>query len=564
MSDHVRELEERLAETTDLRATIDLLNDLAWEVRDTDPVRSLSLSETALRRSTSAPFEAQPYREGWVKSLRGLAHSNRRAGNLSVSLSQSMDALAFLESAPIPDVTVDILRNVTIILGSLGNYAEALESGLKALRLAQSAGDRIREAAVLGSMGVVYVHAKHGEESLRTFRQVLQINRELGQTREEALTLNNQSLAFRAVGDNANALAASLEALRLAKESGFGALVVTATGTVGESYLASGEAPKACEYFDRYLTAARSAGSKRDEAWALMLLGETHVRRSSVASARECLARALEITQEVGLRSEEARCRKLLADLHEKQGDLAEALAQFRLYHELSESIFSEQTASRIANLQVIRQVEMARRDAEIQYLKTIELQREIEERKKSQRALEELAAIDPLTGAFNRRQFLLLAEQEIREAAPGRRPVTLIMVDVDHFKSINDRHGHSIGDRVLTEIAHLIRESLRKGEAVCRMGGDEFAILLPRTSAAQGQLIAQRVLEKVVSCPFQGNGGSFSVTASFGVAEVSAAVPGTLEMLVDRADKAVYAAKRSGRNRVSTCASPMAGFLLP
>lgn len=553
MSNRIKEIEARLAEAPDLQTRIDLLNDLAWELRDTDPERSHNLSETVYQLATSGPFGEQVYRHGVIRSLRGLAHSNRRAGNLAQSLSQSMQALTYLESAALPDVEADILRNIAIILGSLGNHAEGLEYGFKALNLAQSIGDREREASILGSIGVIYVHSNNIDESLRTFRQALLLDRELGQKRDEALTLNNESLAHRALGDYGNALATSLQALRLAMETKFSALIVTATGTVGEAYLAMGDYGQASHYLQQYLAAARSAGSKRDEAWALILLGETDHRQELDPSAFSYLSQALDIAQQLGLRSEEARCHELLADMYELQGDLKQALVQLKLFYQVKETIFNENTAKRIAILQVIHQVERAKRDAKIQYLKTIELQKEIEERKEAESALEELATIDPLTGVFNRREFFVVAEREIQSVLQRQQPLSTIVLDLDHFKAINDNYGHTIGDRVLTAVAKIIRDNLRKAEIVGRMGGDEFAILLPESDRLQGQQIAQRLKEKIVSQSFKFDRGTFSLTASLGIAELERGCDNSFTVLLDHADQAMYSAKRSGRNRITT-----------
>jgi hypothetical protein len=112
MSNGIKDLETRLAEVTDPQTRINLLNDLAWELRDTDPERSHNLSETAYQLATSDPFEEQIYRNGVITSLRGLAHSSRRAGNLALSLSQSAQALNHLQSEALPVVEVDILQKV--------------------------------------------------------------------------------------------------------------------------------------------------------------------------------------------------------------------------------------------------------------------------------------------------------------------------------------------------------------------------------------------------------------------------------------------------------------------
>ena len=553
MSDRATELETRLTQATDLQTKIDLLSDLAWELRDTDPERSQNLSKTAYQLATSGPFGEQVYHNGEITSLRGLAHSNRRAGNLSLSLSQSMQALTLLESTALPSVEADILRNIAIIFGSLGNYAEGLKYGFKALHLVQSTGDGECEAHILSSIGVIYLHSKNIDESLRMFRQALQLNRELGEKRYEAQTLNNMSLSLNALGDHEEALVTSLEALRLAEETEFSGLLVTATGTVGETYLAMGDYSQASHYLHQYLAAARTAGSKRDETWALILLGETDHRLRLDTSALPYLSQALDIAQQVGLRAEAARCHELLADIYEQQGDLKQALAQVKLLNQVKETIYNEDTARRIANLQVIHQVESAKRDAEIQYLKTIELQKEIEKRKESESALEELATLDALTGVLNRREFFILAEKEVQSTLQNQHRLSIIMLDVNHFKAVNDHHGHAIGDQVLTAIAQIIRDNLRREEVVGRIGGDEFAILLPGSDGRQGQRIAQRLHDKIASQSFKLDQGTFSLTVSLGVAELDRGHDDSLSALLDHADQAMYSAKRSGRNRIAT-----------
>ena len=265
------------------------------------------------------------------------------------------------------------------------------------------------------------------------------------------------------------------------------------------------------------------------------------------------LSQALDIAQQVGLRAEAARCHELLADIYEQQGDLKQALAQVKLLNQVKETIYNEDTARRIANLQVIHQVESAKRDAEIQYLKTIELQKEIEKRKESESALEELATLDALTGVLNRREFFILAEKEVQSTLQNQQPSSIIMLDVDHFKTVNDDYGHAIGDQVLTAIAQIIRDNLRREEVVGRIGGDEFAILLPGSDGRQGQRIAQRLHDKIASQSFKLDQGTFSLTVSLGVAELDRGHDDSLSALLDHADQAMYSAKRSGRNRIAT-----------
>jgi diguanylate cyclase (GGDEF)-like protein len=180
-------------------------------------------------------------------------------------------------------------------------------------------------------------------------------------------------------------------------------------------------------------------------------------------------------------------------------------------------------------------------------------LKREIEERKTAQETLEKLAAIDPLTGLLNRREFFLLGDRQFQNALQSGLPLAALLLDLDHFKQINDTYGHVAGDQVLVHTTKTVRECLRQDEIIGRYGGDEFVILLPGSDGAQGQQIAERLRSKMVSQTIATSKGDLSLTFSLGLAELRETHSTSLEMLLDLADQALYAAKRAGRNQLAS-----------
>lgn len=169
---------------------------------------------------------------------------------------------------------------------------------------------------------------------------------------------------------------------------------------------------------------------------------------------------------------------------------------------------------------------------------------------------LERLATTDPLTGLANRRAFLERARDEVERAAQRGRPMSVVMIDIDHFKVINDRYGHDVGDQVLQRVAGLVRETVREpADVAARFGGEEFVLLLPETGLAAARILAERIRRAFEETPVDTRGGPVSFTASFGVEEFRASLDAGVETALKRADDALYRAKAAGRNRVHQAA---------
>ena len=163
----------------------------------------------------------------------------------------------------------------------------------------------------------------------------------------------------------------------------------------------------------------------------------------------------------------------------------------------------------------------------------------------------------DVLTGWHNRRYLQARMKEELARACRDGRSLVCMMFDVDHFKRVNDNWGHAAGDAVLRELAHRVDAEVRSSDVAARFGGEEFVILLPRTTSAEGRHVAERIREAVAAAPFGLPGGDeLSVTVSIGIAEFQ---PGARrsdlkslgEALIARADAALYDAKAAGRDRV-------------
>ncbi len=164
---------------------------------------------------------------------------------------------------------------------------------------------------------------------------------------------------------------------------------------------------------------------------------------------------------------------------------------------------------------------------------------------------LKALAIHDPLTHLFSRRHFFDLAAVELERARRGRRPVAVIMLDLDHFKLINDSFGHQAGDLVLAETAARLRKALRASDVICRYGGEEFVLLLPETDLKAALGVADRLRTAIASGGIASGDTELRVTGSFGVSALSAEMTETIDELIRAADEALYRAKSEGRNRV-------------
>jgi diguanylate cyclase (GGDEF)-like protein len=157
-------------------------------------------------------------------------------------------------------------------------------------------------------------------------------------------------------------------------------------------------------------------------------------------------------------------------------------------------------------------------------------------------------AMIDGLTGLWNRAYFDARLISDLSAAKRTGATLSCIMIDVDRFKQINDNHGHPFGDDVLRNIAQLLSDGCREEDTLCRYGGEEFAVLCPATSAEMAALLAERLRQAVQDMQIHRQGLVIPVTCSFGIADIHAAPPATV---VEMADRALYEAKHTGRNRI-------------
>lgn len=162
---------------------------------------------------------------------------------------------------------------------------------------------------------------------------------------------------------------------------------------------------------------------------------------------------------------------------------------------------------------------------------------------------LHEEAVKDPLTGLFNRRYMNLLAEMEFKKTKRYSHPLSVLMIDIDHFKSINDKYGHKVGDLVLKHVAQEIRNHIRSSDIPIRYGGEEFVIVLPNTTRERAYTLAERIRKHIDATPILVDGNEINCKVSIGISSMEDN-PETFGELVNNSDKRMYLAKQSGRNR--------------
>jgi diguanylate cyclase (GGDEF)-like protein len=162
---------------------------------------------------------------------------------------------------------------------------------------------------------------------------------------------------------------------------------------------------------------------------------------------------------------------------------------------------------------------------------------------------LSELVSTDALTGLYNFRHFKTVLQAEMDRSKRSGIPTSLVMVDIDHFKAVNDTHGHEVGNLVLQQISNILKDEVRTTDVVCRYGGEEFAMIFPETHLRLAVKVADRIRQTIAMTPVNCNGEEITVTASMGASVYIKTSTLDVVNFVDSVDKYLYEAKQSGRN---------------
>jgi two-component system cell cycle response regulator len=294
--------------------------------------------------------------------------------------------------------------------------------------------------------------------------------------------------------------------------------------------------------------------------------------RGATSKARELAERTLTERASQGLPDvpyDLMRLRELAADACEALGDAASALAHFRQARLLYETTAGQSArASQIAwqvefnTAQAKRERDLAQEakriaDSNSRRLEALNLALEVKvaEAEQLQDRLREQVLRDTLTGLYNRRYLSEAGPGYIELAHRQRSSMCVVLIDIDHFKRVNDTHGHHVGDLVLQRLARLLTQRLRKSDIVCRYGGDEFAVVMPDVSSAQAAPLIEKLMEDFAKLDVPAGSGSLTgQTYSAGLAEFPAE-GSSLEQLLRAADAQLYRAKQAGRARVARAA---------
>jgi diguanylate cyclase (GGDEF)-like protein len=415
--------------------------------------------------------------------------------------------------------------------------------------MARDVEHREQEAWCLDLVACSYMDIR---QSLEMYQSAFAILEAIGHVEGQSRILNNWACMLLEAKEHTAAFEMAQKSMQLATLAGLKGDVINIMATIGEILASTGDYSQAEKTLTDAMLLFNKYGRDISSIFVLVDLGQVYLQQNDLDRAEQELLHALEAATKMEMKNEQARCHQYLSEIFERQGRFDKALEYYKKFQGLRESISGEAALKELAALRVSHEIENAQRDAKIQRLQKEKLQNELAEHKRVHAILEELATRDPLTNLFNRRHFMSLAEREWNRAVRYQHPLSVLMLDVDHFKQINDEHGHAVGDRALTAFANVLRSTLRSTEIAGRYGGDEFVVLLPETELKNGLQVAKRICQTITEYPINSESGSLELTASIGVACASSNTKTkSLSELLNHADRAMYAAKKEGRGQI-------------
>jgi diguanylate cyclase (GGDEF)-like protein len=527
-----------------------------------ESVDALISEALTLIRTGAAQRALAPAREAAARAER--THDIPRCASAAEALAEVHYALSAYPEAlgqylgalerwrGIGDLTgqVRCLHRVASVDIYIGDYALAMGRLEEALELLQGSSDEGAVAAVYHRLGMVYSRLGDLSRAREFYEAALERRRGLDDHGAIASSLNSLGVLFLRLGQQDppdaeklnHAQAVFEEAVALAERAGDVHLKALAMGNVGTAVAELGELTRALALFEVQRDELHAMGSRYDEALCLTNIGEALRRLGRCDDALVPLRQALHMGEELKSKERIMRAWHELSQCQEALGDAAAALDSYKHYHRLDRELHSEQAENKARNLVAQLAVKKVRDEADA-------YRTERDRLAAANVRLSAEAQEDALTGLPNRRHLDASLDRVFTQAVIEDHALCFAVADIDHFKSINDRHSHAVGDEVLRAVGRILRSACRPSDMAGRYGGEEFVLVLLDTSSEIATGVCERLRAAVANHAWDELRPGLSVTISIGVADRTGHLS-SAEMLA-AADARLYEAKRAGRNCV-------------
>jgi diguanylate cyclase (GGDEF)-like protein len=520
-------------------------------VRQGELTEAVSVLDAALTRLLDDPDDIEK-----ARVLRCLASAWEQGGQLADSMRAVLESLTLLEGRGESEEEANARRLYGILLFEVGDTSGALEQLATCQVLLGDDAETAPRALLQISLGVV--HGRLGNPSLAAshFTKALGILASSCNEELHIYTRINLCACYKEAGEYGAAIVEAERVLAGADRLNREKPRIYALLNLGDIARRQGNRQEAIALLRDALDRSVLAGLRRTEVEMRTEMARALIDDGRRHDALEELETALGIADDLGLTRSAHGIHQLLSDVYEEDGNTGAAIHHLREFHRLYEVTWSAKATQRYTVLEVRTALEQSNREAaalksynDVLAATNEENERLLRQLETQAAALEQLSREDPLTGISNRRDLDERLHAEIARAERFGHPLVLALLDVDHFKSVNDSYSHAAGDRVLRSIAQYLRSNTRAIDIVARYGGEEFALVFVETPLDAGSRLCEKLREGVAAMDWSALAQGRTITVSIGVAAWNEFRSAT--ELIAGADARLYQAKRAGRNRV-------------
>lgn len=544
-------VETQIEMESDLVKKVELMNQLALILEDSNLSKAIRVVDEAVMLARSLDEADDLSASVIANSLftRGLLNLETTNYELAISsIYQALPMITRLKNDLLMGRAFEVLAKANF---AVGNMPEGFEFSWQALGYYEKLGDQRWQAGLYNLIGRQYLEMGQVEWAEKYFKQAFDNLEGLPKNKTHADIHLNWSLLDTKVEAFSRAQAHVQEAVIIYRSFNAMDKLTKALVILSRVHEAQKDYDGGLKYLDQALQIAEEYGFLYRKVRVLLAMGQVALEKQDYEQAYKSLHAALELSEKLNMKREGYRIHRSLARAYKQTGSFDRSLDHFENFYRLEKQNEKDQDVQRVRSLEIMHQMQLVSKPTKLFSQQSQKLREQLDQLKKSHDTVSALMVSDPLTGLLNRKHFLTILENDHLNVEHYGKVVSMIMLDVDQFKKVNQEFGNLVADQILVDLAGMMRDGFRSRDLFWRISGEEFVILLLNTECRHAQKMAEGLLEQVRNHEFGKQ--KIKITVSMGVACTNADYEKRVDLLLEQASQAWSMAKQAGGNQVVT-----------